>query len=387
MHWIGAILQSRRIKLFLGLIALYLGYQIWLNYQNFGTNWTCWDFMLISGFLAFILAIWLAADLSRRLNRAIDQLRLNNVLVIDDTGVALLKQEMSVRGTAVQVWSGILITLVIFGSYLLVFGPVTLRAWNAWQSGQYPEASAILIQIGTFTFVSAIGAALAGLLFGRLTHYGRLAGVLSKDKKYLRIIPGHADGACGLKPIGDYYLYQAFVFAVPIVWLSAWWAWIIPNYKDMVCTLTGQPHQLFATWQGPYFLQWLVVLIYFYMGFVWPFIALRRRIKQARASLNANEATRLQADIFALQNEFSDPNGIEVKQDQSGILPVLDAKSRELWAIRNMSGWPMDAGTLAKYRSLLIGEVVLPVVAALATSHKAGGSSFQLINSWLSKLI
>jgi hypothetical protein len=211
--------------------------------------------------------------------------------------------------------------------------------------------------------------------------------VLSKDEKYLRIIPGHADGACGLKPIGDYYLYQALVFAVPIIWLSAWWAWIIPNYKDMLCTLTGQPHQLFATWQGPYFLQWLVVLVYFYMGFVWPFIALRRRIKRARASFNANEATRLQADIFALQNELSDPTESEVKQDQNAIMPLLDAKSRELWAIRNMSSWPMDAGTLAKYRSLLVGEVVLPVVAALATSGKAGGSGFQLINSWLSKLV
>jgi hypothetical protein len=387
MHSIGAVLQSSRIKWFLGLITLYLGYQIWLNYQYFGMQWTCWDFMLISGFLAFIMAVWLAADLSRRLNRAIDQLRLNNVLVVDDAGVALLKQEMSVRGTAVQVWSGILITLVIFGSYLLVFGPVTIRAWNAWQSGQYPQASTTLIQIGTFTLVSAIGAALAGLLFGRLTHYGRLAGVLSKDEKYLRIIPGHADGACGLKPIGDYYLYQALVFAVPIIWLSAWWAWIIPNYKDMLCTLTGQPHQLFATWQGPYFLQWLVVLVYFYMGFVWPFIALRRRIKRARASFNANEATRLQADIFALQNELSDPTESEVKQDQNAIMPLLDAKSRELWAIRNMSSWPMDAGTLAKYRSLLVGEVVLPVVAALATSGKAGGSGFQLINSWLSKLV
>lgn len=387
MHWIDAVVQSRRIKWFLGLIALYLGYQIWLNYQYFGTNWTCWDFMLISGFLAFILAVWLAADLDRRLNRAIDQLRLNNVLVIDDTGVAQLKQDMSTGGRAVQFWSGLLITLVIFGSYLYVFGPLTMRVWTAWQSGQHPQASATLIQIGSFTFVSALGAALAGLLFGRLTHYGRLAGVLSKDERYLRIVPGHADGACGLKPIGDYYLYQALVFAVPIIWLSAWWAWIIPNYQDMPCTLTGQPHRLFATWQVPYFFQWLVVLIYFYMGFVWPFLALRRRIKQARSSFNSSVAARLQDDIYALQNQLAEPRAADATQHQLTILPLIDAKSKELWAIRHMSGWPMDAGTLTKYRSLLVGEVALPLIAALATSDKAGGSGFQLINSWLSKLI
>lgn len=387
MHWIDAILQSRSIKWFLSLIAVYLGYQIWLNYQYYGTHWSCWDFMMISGFLAFIAAVWLAADLNRRLNRAIDQLRLNNVLVIDDTGVAELKQEMSTRGRSVQVWSGILITLVIFGSYLYVFGPLTVRVWTAWQSGLHPEATATLIQISTFTFVSALGAALAGMLFGRLTHYGRLAGVLSKDERYLRIVPGHADGACGLKPIGDYYLYQALVFAVPIIWLSAWWAWLIPSYEGHVCAVTGHTFNLYGAWQNAYLVQWLVVLLYFYMGFVWPFLALRRRIKQARKSFNTNVAARLQNDIYALQNQLAEPQAADATQHHLTILPMIDAKSKELWAIRHMSGWPMDAGTLAKYRSLLVGEVALPLIAAMTTSDKTGGSGFDLLNTWLSKLI
>ena len=37
-------------------------------------------------------------------------------------------------------------------------------------------------------------------------------------------------------------------------------------------TLTGQPQFLFREWQGPFFIQWLVVLGYFYTGFVRPFL-------------------------------------------------------------------------------------------------------------------
>ncbi|MFT5511531.1 MAG: hypothetical protein ACI89J_004633 [Hyphomicrobiaceae bacterium] len=388
MHWVDSILQSSRIKWFLGLIALYLCYQVWRNYETFGMYWACWDLMMISGFLTFILAVWLAADLSRRLNLAIDQLRLNNVLVIDDAGVQRLKEDISNRGLSVQVWSGVLITLVTFGSYWAAFGPYATRVWNVWQAGQHPEAGKILLQIGSFTLVSAIGAALAGMLFGRLTHYGRLAGVLGKSENSLRIIPSHSDGACGLKPIGDYYLYQALVFAVPIIWLGAWWAWIIPNYDGMVCTLTGQSLQRYSNWQQPFFIQWLVVLAYFYMGFVWPFLILRRRIKEARKSYNEHEATRLRSDIIALQNQLSDLTEAEAAQDRHAVLTVLDAKSKELWSIQNMSGWPMDTGTLAKYRSLLVGEVALPVIAALiSASNKEDGSIWQYLGTWLRKLI
>jgi len=386
MHWVDAILLSSRIKWFLGLIALYLCYQIWRNYQYFGAYWTCWDLMLISGFLAFILSVWLAADLKRRLNLAIDQLRLNNVLVIDDAGVERLKEEVSNRGSSVQVWSGVLITLVILASYWAAIGPYAISVWNAWQAGVHPEAGTILLQIGSFTCVSVIGAALAGMLFGRLTYYGRLAGVLGKSENSLRVIPSHSDGACGLKPIGDYYLYQALVFAVPIIWLSAWWAWIIPNYEGMVCTLTGQSLQRYSNWQKPLFMQWLVVLVYFYMGFVWPFLRLRRRIKQARKSYNEHEATQLKSDIIALQNQLAELTEAEATQDRHAVLTVLDAKSKELWAISNMSGWPMDAGTLAKYRSLLVGEVALPIIVALiSASNKEDGLG--LLGTWLGKLI
>ena len=366
------------------VVALYLTYQIWLNAKFFGTEWVCWDYMLISGFLAFIVAISLAAGINRRLDTAIDRLRLNNALVITDDGISRLKRQMSLQGKSVQVWSSLLIGLLIFGSYVWVFGGLSAQIWQAWRQGMLPQGGVALAELGIFTAISALSAALAGLFFGRLSHYGTLASVLSADESGLRITPGHFDGVCGLKPIGDFYLFQAVLLAIPILWLGAWWAWIIPSYKDVNCTLTGQPQFLFREWQGPFFIQWLVVLGYFYTGFVRPFLTLRHRIRTKKAGLNREDAALLEHEIFELQGQLvSDPAGA-----RANVANDIDSLSRRLWSIRTMPDWPMDPLTLAKYQSLVVGEVLLPLGAAALSSADVGTSpiSLQWLQSWLGSL-
>ena len=384
MTRVDAVLNGRTIRWFLAAVALYLGYQIWLNAKFFGTAWECWDYMLISGFLAFVVAISLATGINRRLDAAIDRLRLNNALVITEDDIASLKQQMSEQGKGVQVWSGLLIGFLIFGSYVWVFGGVSAQIWQAWRQGVLPEGGTALVELGIFTLISALSAALAGLFFGRLTHYGTLAPVLSTDDSGLRITPGHFDGVCGLKPIGDFYLFQAVLLAIPILWLGAWWAWIIPTYKDVICTVTAQPQFLFREWQGPFFIQWLVVLGYFYTGFVRPFLTLRRRIRTKKAELNREDAARLEHEIFELQRRLvSDPAG-----SRAPVGADIDSLSRRLWSIRTMPDWPMDPLTLAKYRSLVVGEVLLPLGAAALSSSDVGTGplALQWLQSWLGGL-
>jgi hypothetical protein len=382
MHWVDAILQGRTIRWFLGVVALYLAYQVWLNGRYFGNDWACWDYMLISGFLAFLVAIWLATSITRRLDEAIERLRLNNALIIDAGGVARLKAHMAAQGKSVQVWSGILIGLIVFGSFVWVFAPYVGPIWTAWRAGTLPEGGVALLELSIFTLISALCAALAGLFFGRLTHYGTLASVLSADGSGLRIVPGHQDGAAGLKPIGDFYLYQALLLAIPILWLGLWWAWIIPNYKDVVCPLTGQPQMLFREWQGPYFVQWLVVLLYFQFAFVRPVLTLRRYIRARRTDLNRGEAPRLESELLDRQRQLLAHSPVALADAAGG----LDQISRRLWAIRSMGEWPMDVATLAKYRSVVVGEVLLPLAgAAISTAQPGGSSSAALLwlRSWL----
>lgn len=364
MTWVDAILGGRTIRWFLTIVALYLTYQIWLNAKHFGRQGACWDYMLISGFLAFLVAISLATGISRRLGEAIDRLRLNNALVITDDGILRLKQQMSGQGKSIQVWSGLFIGFLIFGSYIWVFGDLTTQIWQAWRQGMLPQGGLALVELGIFTTISALSAALAGLFFGRLTYYGTLASVLSNEDSGLRITPGHFDGVCGLKPLGDFYLFQAVLLAIPILWLGAWWAWIIPSYKDVICTVTGQPQFLFREWQGPFFIQWLVVLCYFYMGFVRPFLTLRRRIRSNKADLNRQDAAHLEQAIFQLQAQLvSNPAGAG-----ANVANDIDSLSRRLWSIRTMPDWPMDPLTLAKWKSLVVGEVLFPLGAFAMSS-------------------
>ena len=386
MRWADTVLRGRTIRWFLPVVALYLVYQIWLNSKYYGTDWACWDYMLISGFLAFLVAISLATGIDQRLDAAIDRLRLNNALVITDDGVARLKQEMSQRGNAVQAWSALLIGFLIFGSYVWVFGDLAAQIWRAWQQGSLPEGGWALVELGIFTVISALSAALAGVFFGRLTHYGTLAAVLSNDETRLRIVPGHFDGVCGLKPIGDFYLFQALLLAIPILWLGVWWSWIIPHYKDVICTVTGQPQFLFREWQEPFFIQWLVVLGYFYMGFMRPFLELRRHIHSTKVKLNSNEATWLEREIFEFQRRLvsnADDSHLMNSED-------IDRLSRRLWSIRTMPDWPMDPLTLAKYRSVVVGQVLLPLGASAISAAEQGNAALAALHwlqSWMGDLL
>jgi hypothetical protein len=64
----------------------------------------------------------------------------------------------------------------------------------------------------------------AGSWLGRMASYGRLLGkaTLHKQKIQLRVIPSHPDGAGGLKPIGDFHLYQSMTASLPAIFLAVW---------------------------------------------------------------------------------------------------------------------------------------------------------------------
>ncbi len=336
------------------IVFAFLIYQIGLNFKAYKFSWSCWDYMLISGCLGFIVAMGLVQTLSRRLDAALHHLRMNNALIISDDGIDALKARMQSQGRAIELWSGFLIGVVVLASFYWVFADMVVTSWHAWREGRLAGGGLALAEFGLFAAISVIAACIAGLFFGRLTRFGMLASVLSDDHKRLRVIPGHFDGACGLKPIGDFYLFQALLLAIPILWLAAWWAYIIPQFKDVVCPVTRQPQFLFAEWRGPFFVQWLIVLAYFYSGFARPVAKLRRRIRETRLALSQDEVPRLEREILNAQQQHSS----DTETDEH--ILASDRAALRLWGIRNISDWPMDKVTLAKYQSLIGGEVLLP---------------------------
>jgi hypothetical protein len=51
------MVQSRVIGGFTIIVAVFLAYQIGLNFKAYHFAWACWDYRLISGCLGFIVAM------------------------------------------------------------------------------------------------------------------------------------------------------------------------------------------------------------------------------------------------------------------------------------------------------------------------------------------
>jgi hypothetical protein len=62
----------------------------------------------------------------------------------------------------------------------------------------------------------------AGAWVGRLAAHGRVGVQARRRQLPLRVIPGHPDGAGGLRPLGGFFLYQSLVAAVPATYLLVW---------------------------------------------------------------------------------------------------------------------------------------------------------------------
>jgi len=197
----------------------------------------------------------------------------------------------------------------------------------------------------------------AGAFFGRLATYGAMATVLADRSTRLNVRPGHFDGANGLKPVGDFYLYQALLTAIPLIWLAGW-ALIVPWYYAAPCFGEFDPSYTWRLrWQ--FYGQWLVVAAFTYLGFIRPVLALRRRLIETRADLRTNRIPQIETEIARLKATL--PGTLEPEQHRL-IEATIDALAREHWAIRNMRCWPMDKGTFQKYAPVEIVANVAPVL-------------------------
>jgi hypothetical protein len=67
----------------------------------------------------------------------------------------------------------------------------------------------------TLVVLESVGAYVAGYHLGRMAGFGRLGPFLRARDCMPKVRPGHLDGMGGLKPVGDFYFFQAMVVAIP----------------------------------------------------------------------------------------------------------------------------------------------------------------------------
>jgi hypothetical protein len=307
-QWLDIL--SRNLLYALGLLVLVYCY---IQYREMGWAWTHWDLLLISGLLAFILALSLAQTIPIRMTQTLERLTNRGVFELSEPALDDFQKKIEVRAHFFSQVSAGVVALAILVSFLAAFKGILLS-----------KIPLIILE----TFLGAI----AGYYIGQMIAYGTLGQLARKEEISIVAKYGHIDRAAGLKPIGDFYFFQAMVVAIPCLYLAIWW-FIIPLFR------------WYSTWRNPYLGLLAIGLIFEILSFFVP-MWIFHLIMQEQKIKSLADADELSKKIVELENRIlmaADPRETNDLQKQ------LDFQQQKYWEIEHMPTWPVDAQTRRKF--------------------------------------
>ncbi len=356
---LNAVMSWKGYRRLVFVLALVTSYFIYNDVRRSGWHLACWDWMFYSGALTFMVTVALAVSASDKLDKAIEQLRTNNTLILSATQYSDILGQMAAVGRRWRWYSGFGVFLLVLSSWLFAFWKGIDNSPGGWggfmaalHNAPTPAVLKYLSTLALVFLVIALCGFFAGTFLGATAGHGAFAGVLADENIELRIRPDHFDGAVGLKPIGDLYLFQALLTAIPLAWFAGWWL-LIPHYPDLVCS-----HSSLSSWLWPLVAMWAVTLIFTFRGFVQPMLLLRKRVLKEQAFFKSQEVPAIKDRIENLQQLVLEKN---ISADKRALLNAeIDREANYLWSIDRMSAWPMDATTRRRYFSVNALVTVVP---------------------------
>jgi hypothetical protein len=343
-----------------GIVALIIANEL----ISVGTDLANWDWLLVTGCLTFIGGLWLArgqpnrfADMLTRLEnrevfqvpqrcdspipegelttiRPISEDQLTRSRPISEDELTGIRHHLAERTQKFELWT------------VIAFATALVGAWI------YAEWSVELL------LIELPMALVAGWYVGRFLGSSRLPSVLEHNGVTVRALPGHVDGAAGLKPLGSYFFYQAFVLALPATFLMVW----------SLLFLIPREERIYPQWRGPYLGLLAVAIGVEILGFVAPLWRTHKTMsRQKQAELiraDSSIAPRIAGARAELAQEL-DP------AKRSGLHGLIDDLTGSYHELEAMPTWPVDR-TLV--RRLTIGNLVLivPLVTQVITATGNG---------------
>lgn len=286
------------------------------EYYQHQFNFPQWDLLLITGLLTFILGLNLVVFVQIRFNRTVERLLLRGSLKIDDDDQNKFVGRLEKHAQRWARVGGIIATVAILAAFSIVLS----------NNFNWPRA---MLGLG-----EAIGAYIVGNYLGRMASYGQLGWQLNRESASIEVQPNHVDGVAGLKPVGDFYFYQAMVAAIPAIFLAVWW-FLFPIWpRD------------YSHWESPYLALLSIAIMIEILAFLIPLWAFHRIMIRAKSKW-LKEADRLSIEIYELQRrkESEHPN-----ESKEALSEVIEGKTQQYWAIENMPTWPVDIKTKRRFR-------------------------------------
>jgi hypothetical protein len=301
------------------LTAVGIGVLVAWQLASEGTGTDDWDYLVISGCLTTLAGLWLARGQRERFEATYERLGNRKALKGNPrlTRGKLEELKAEIRERALK-WS--LATGIAFGLGI----PVVWVVVNATREGAMRGFDEIAGPL-----VGAIGGFLVGRVLGRMLSYGMLGPFLKRRGVTFTATPGHVDGAAGLKPLGDYYLYQALLLALPAVFLLFWSLMFqLPKWGDR-----------YAGWREAYLALLALAIVIEIAAFIAPMWHAHVAMKAAkREACNRDDTTvaREIAEVRALLERDLSPEGRANAQDR------LDYLTARYEATETMPTWPID---------------------------------------------
>ncbi len=301
---------------FVKVLWLFLLLYPFHQYYNFRFQYTQWDLLLFTGVLTLILGLRLVARMPDRFRDAITRLEHRQVLEFGAMSREQLFEEIRNKGDLWARVTGLLVALAIGAAFLYA-----LSINFAWQRS-------------LLGFAEMIAGYVVGNYLGRMASYGQLGWHLKKRGLGIRLDPFHVDGVGGLKPVGDYYFYQAMVVAIPAIFLAVWW-FLFPIWpRD------------YAHWENAYLglmgLAFALEITAFILP-LWSFHEIMVKQKEQWQEV----ADTLGNEIADLQRQLDSGAPEDAKKIA---LSRIKEKTERYWAIENMVTWPVDVRTRHQFR-------------------------------------
>jgi len=331
------------------LIGLFVLVSCYMEYRRVGWLWSAWDLMYISGLVAFIIALYFARTIPFRMSQTLLRLTNRGAFVLPPQSLDSFRSRLNSRAQLFAVVSAIFVGLALLVAFLFA----------------YRED---IIQKLTLTILETCLGLVAGYYIGQMIGYGTM-GLLAKSEKVPIITrPGHIDRAAGLKPIGDFYFFQAMVVAIPCIFLAVWW-FIIPFLTPW-----------YSHWRNPYLGLLIIALTFEILSFIVPMWVFHLIMREQKIE-NLAKADDLSQKIDDLETKILAASDTQPNKELQQQLEFYRAK---YWEIEQMPTWPVDINTRRRFtiNNLLL---FMPFILDLISASKSWKDFLDTLVTFLTK--
>jgi hypothetical protein len=283
---------------------------------------------------AVILAVSVASDMRQRFELMLERLFQRGAIDLPQDSEAKLKQQIQTAADRSAIVCGLLLPAILLTAYVRLV--------------QTAEPLMLVT-----SFLEVFAALIVGRYLGRGIVYGFLGTFLKRRGAAVLVKPSHPDGAAGLKPAGEFYIFQAALLMIPAAFLGLWWLamkiWIV--------------EASLKNWQDWYLVFFFLAIACELAAFVFPLLYFHQEMKARKRTLLMAADDIGDRIVAAKEQLLAEPatSRVRVLEDE------LAGLSSHFESIEDLPTWPFDQSLR---RRLTFGNVTLVVPILVGNLNK-----------------